>query len=195
MQSEPELDDAEVRRLQRGDVGALELAYLRFGERVLATCRGLLGNAADAEDAAQDVFIKLFERAHQFDRRSRFSTWLYRLSVNHCLHMHDKLRLRRGNPLPVDATDELVAATGSPLEAAQESDARTLLDRRLMELSPEHRAVLVLREIDALPYEEIANVLEVPVGTVMSRLARARERWVQVTRAATAVRATVEVKT
>jgi RNA polymerase sigma-70 factor (ECF subfamily) len=185
----PELSPAEIDRLRRGDLGAWELVYRRLGQRVHATCRALLGNRADAEDAVHEVFLKAFERAAQFDGASSFTTWMYRLTVNHCLHRLEKDGRRRGEPLPECEARELASVEDPPEATAGAGDARSVLERRLAALSDEHRAVLVLREIDGLSYEEIARVLDVPVGTVMSRLARARERWIALTAAVAAARA------
>ncbi len=84
--SPEDLDPSDIELLRRGDARGLEAAYRCFGPRVQRTCLALLGNRADAEDAAQEVFLKVFERARQFAGGARFSTWLYRITVNHGLH-------------------------------------------------------------------------------------------------------------
>lgn len=167
-------DHALVEGLKRGEPDALHQTYERHGERVQRLCRRLLGRAADAEDAAQDVFVRLLERARSFDGRARFSTWLHRLTVNTCLHRIERERLRRGPPLPADG-DEPADARASPLDAAARAEAGERLERLLGRLTAEHRAVLVLRELEQLSYREIALTLGIPEGTVMSRLSRARE--------------------
>lgn len=176
---DPDLDLA--RRLARGEREALREAYELHGARVWRLCRRLLGRASEAEDATQEVFLKLFERAASFDGRARFSTWLHRLTVNLCLHRLEKERLRR--------VDELRPGDGDPCDPAPEpgralerDEAGVELAGLLARLSPEHRAVLVLRELEELSYQEIAASLAVPVGTVMSRLARAREALVRLAR-------------
>jgi RNA polymerase sigma-70 factor (ECF subfamily) len=176
----------DLERLRRGDVSALAVAYRRFGARIQRTCLGLLGNAAEAEDAAQDVFLLVLQRAHQFDGAARFSTWLYRLTVNHCLHRIEKERLRSAAPIDEAVEGRLVDPGPGPVDGACATDAREVVLARLSRLSAEHRAVLVLREIDGLSYLEIAGALDVPEGTVMSRLARARERWIELGRRAPA---------
>lgn len=174
-----DLDDRVLQRLKSGDLAALETTYRLFGDRLLRLSRHLLGCEADAEDAMQEVFLKVFERAHQFDGRSRFSTWLYRLAINHCLNRLERERRRSGEPLQAGDQESPVDAAPSPLELAHERESKERLERLLARLSDEHRAVLVLREIESLSYEEIAAALEIPVGTVMSRLARARARLVE----------------
>jgi RNA polymerase sigma-70 factor (ECF subfamily) len=164
--------------LRRRDMGALRAAYERHGERVQRLCRRLLGRPADAEDAAQDVFLKLFERATAFDGRARFSTWLHRLTVNTCLHRLERERLRLVRSLP--GSDQAPAAdTEAPDASLARTETRLALERMLARLSGEHRAVLVLRELEGLSYREIAATLDVPEGTVMSRLARARAELVR----------------
>ena len=174
----PDPDRALARRLERRELGALREAYERHGERVQRLCLRLLGRPADAEDAAQDVFLRLFERAGRFDGRARFSTWLHRLTVNLCLHRLERERLRRARPLAEDGGD-LRDPGDEPPETLTRTESREHLQALLARLSPEHRTVLVLRELEGLAYAEIAAVLDVPEGTVMSRLARARESLVR----------------
>lgn len=172
-----------VRRLQRGEMGALKEAYEQHGARVHRLCLRLLGRSCDAEDATQDVFIKLFERAGSFDRRARFTTWLHQLTVNLCLHRLEKERLRASRPLPEgDSAPEDLRET--PVERLGRAEERGLLQALLLRLPPEQRAVLVLREIEELSYQEIAETLAIPIGTVMSRLSRARELLVRLARPA-----------
>ncbi len=174
--SDMDPDQALARRLVQREMGALKEAYELHGERVQRLCLRLLGRRADAEDAAQEVFLKLFERAGTFDGRARFSTWLHRLTVNLCLSRMERERLRI--TLPADE-GELVDPAESPAEALSRTEAREALQRLLLRLSPEHRAVLVLRELEQLSYQEIAAALDLPEGTVMSRLSRAREQLVR----------------
>ena len=171
-------DQTLAQRLARGEMGALKEAYERHGERVQRLCLRLLGRRADAEDATQEVFLKLFERARSFDGRARFSTWLHRFTVNLCLHRIEREHLRLARALPEDE-GALVDPRASPAEALGRTEARESLQRLLARLSPEHRAVLVLRELEELSYQEIAAALELPEGTVMSRLSRARGELVR----------------
>ena len=179
-----DLDPTDLERLRRGDPRGWEAAYRHFGARVQRTCLALLGNRVDAEDATQEVFLKVQERAGQFAGGSRFSTWIYRIAVNHCLNKKEKERLRVAEPLEGAAASNAACPRESPPDVAGAREAREQVLERLAHLSEEHRAVLVLREIDGLAYQEIADVLAIPVGTVMSRLARARERWIELTPAA-----------
>ena len=167
----PDLRPDELQALQRGDVRALEAVFHRFGDRVHRTCRFLLGQPADADDAAQEVFLRVLDKAHTFAGGAQFSTWLYRLTVNHCLNVRRRPRLVTGAE-----ADAQPCPSRSPCEAAADAEAKTQLDALLARLSPDARAVLVLREIEELDYAAIAQVLGIPVGTVMSRLSRARAK-------------------
>ena len=176
------LEQAAVRRCQGGEIQGLETLYGIYAERIFRTCFRILGDRAAAEDQTHDVFLRLFEQIGRFDGRSRFSTWLYRLAVNHTLNRLRKRKLRSSK----------LREFGQPTEPpARESPDRSLFRREegdrvqalLSALSPDHRAILVLREIEELGYAEIAEVLRVAQGTVMSRLHRARHelkgRWVE----------------
>lgn len=133
----------------------------------------MLGNDTDAADAAQEALIAVVRGLDHFDRRSRFSTWTYRVAVNASL---DELRRRRRRPVSVDTAD--------PLSVAHRPDASPAVDRAvgdridvdaaLARLPVEFRVAVVLRDLCGLDYAEIAEVLDIPPGTVRSRIARGR---------------------
>ena len=173
--SNQELDPQDLARCRAGDPRGLAAVVAAFGDRVFRVCRGVLGQDADAEDAAQEVLLRVFDKAGGFDGRSRFSTWVHRLTVNHALNHR-----RRARREPVGAPPELEAPDRGPADAAIHREEREELDRRLAALPPSARAILVLREVEGLSYREISSALDVPVGTVMSRLARARARLIEV---------------
>ena len=151
----------------------LEAGYLEHGARVYRLALQILGQPADAEDAVQEVFLKVLDRAEQFEGRARFTTWLYRLTVNLCLHRLERERVRSTEPL---AAEELPVATDepSPLDHALALDEAERAAALLARLPLEHRLVLHMREVEGFSYREIAAALALPVGTVMSRIARAR---------------------
>jgi RNA polymerase sigma-70 factor (ECF subfamily) len=136
-----------------------------------AVCLRLTGTEADAADATQEALIAIVRALPRFQRESRFSTWAYRIAVNAAL---DELRRRRRRPQPgiEDGTWPVAGAlqTGDPETAIDRVDINAALRR----LSPELRAAAVLRDLCALDYAEIAEVLDVPIGTVRSRIARGR---------------------
>ncbi len=168
-----DLDASVIARLQAGEVDALETCYRVFGARVRRLCRSLLGNRHDADDASQEVFLRVYEQARKFSGRSRFSTWVFRVTVNQCLHRLERERRRATEPLPMESV------AGPPSETLRAIDERDAVEWLLRALEPPQRAVLLLREIEGLDYREIAEVLGVPVGTVMSRLYRARQRLIE----------------
>ncbi len=161
---------------QTGDRNALEALLRRHTDRIHAVCRRVTGNDADAADATQEAMIAIVRGIGRFDGRSAFSTWAYRVATNACL---DELRRRRRRPEPT-ADEHLDFGTpvgrGMP-DGSTELDAatdRADIDGALATLSPEFRAAVVLRDLLGLDYAEIAEILEVPPGTVKSRIARGR---------------------
>lgn len=164
-----------VQRLRAGEPAALEEAYRRHGASVYRLCLRTLGRAADAEDAVQEVFLKVLERARSFAGESRLATWLHSVAVNTCLHRLERERLRGAEGLPPEGGPP-ARADDDPEARASSAEEREGLERLLARLSPEHRVALVLREVEGLAYRDIAAALSIPVGTVMSRLARAREQ-------------------
>jgi RNA polymerase sigma-70 factor (ECF subfamily) len=170
-----EANEEVLERCRRGEVSALESLYRIYGSRLWRLCRNLLRNRGDAEDAVQDLFLKVFERLGQFDGRSSFSTWLYRLAVNECLN---RLAVRRGRNLCLQKQAPALqpAPPESPLEGSSRLEQREALEGWLQDLDPRSRSLLVLREVEGLSYREIARILECPEGTVMSGLSRARTK-------------------
>ncbi len=137
----------------------------------------MLGNEADAVDATQDALLSVVRSIARFDGRSSFGTWVYRIATNACL---DELRRRRRRPvvgLPDqidDARDPGRGVGSRGRDPADEASAHVDVDAALRRLAPEHRVGVVLRDVCDLTYEEIAAVLDVPIGTVRSRIARGR---------------------
>ena len=167
------LEQAAVRRCQNGEIQGLETLYGLYSERVFRTCFRILGDQAAAEDQTHEVFLRLFEQIGRFDWRSRFSTWLYRLTVNHTLNRLRK-RNRRLSKLKEFVIQDEVPARQMPDRSVLRKEDEDRVQVLLSALSPDHRTILVLREIEELGYAEIAAVLGVAKGTVMSRLHRAR---------------------
>ena len=167
-----EPDSRTLDRLKTGDITALTPIFRYFGPRVHRLSRSLMGNDADAEDATQEIFLRVFDQAHNFDGRARFSTWLYRLAVRHCLN---KIKQRRRRTAAEQREPASRSPQADPAVRLIAEDERAMLDALLMTLPPHYRACIVLREIEGCSYARIAELLDVPRGTVMSRLARARK--------------------
>lgn len=169
-------DEALVAAANLGDRAALEALLRRHHDRVHALCRRLVGNEADALDATQEALIAIVRGLPRFDGRARFSTWVHRVATNACL---DELRRRGRRPvvgLPQDRDPEGTGPLPDPrAQAATEAVTDRLeLDAALAALRPELRAAVVLRDLCQLDYAEMAQVLDLPPGTVRSRIARGR---------------------
>jgi RNA polymerase sigma-70 factor, ECF subfamily len=136
-------------------------------DRIFAVCRRLTGNEADGADAAQEAMMAIVRGLPRFDGRSRLATWTYRIAVNASF---DELRRRRRRPLLGPDDRAAVADNVEPLDVAQRMD----VDAALKRLPHDYRAAVVLRDLCGLDYAEIAEVLEIPPGTVRSRIARGR---------------------
>ena len=161
-----DLDRALVRRYLNGERAAGDELVNRFHRSVFNVALRMLGNVQDAEDVTQTAFGNAFAALDSYDPKYRFFSWIYRMTVNESLNT-----LKRRRDLALDGSFDVPAAGG-----ASESDAEDRVGRALLELKPDDRAVVVLRHFVSFSYEEISNVLEVPVKTVKSRLFTARER-------------------
>jgi RNA polymerase sigma-70 factor, ECF subfamily len=163
-------DPVLIANAQSGDRVALDRLLRAHYDRLFAVCRRMAGNDADAADATQEALLAIVRGLPRFDGRSSFRTWSYRVAVNACL---DELRRRKRRPavgLPdlerLDRPDYGV----SPDDVAD----RLMLDAALAALPDDYRAAVVLRDVADLDYAEIAEVLQIPAGTVRSRIARGR---------------------
>ncbi len=166
---DPARDAALVTRATGGDRAALDALLRAHQHRVLAICTRMMGDTADAADAAQDALIAICRGLPRFDHRSSFATWVYRVTTNACL---DEIRRRSRRPRAELPGEEESRATPGHDDAIA---ARVTIESALLEL-PEHaRAAIVLRDLCGLDYAEIGEVLGIPPGTVRSRIARARE--------------------
>ena len=167
-------DRALVAAAQAGDRDALDRLIRAHYDRIHAVCRRITGNESDAADATQEALIAMVRGLHRFDGRSAFSTWVYRIATNASL---DELRRRRRRPLSVvhddDRADLEAADSSSALPFDQIAD-RELLERALLDVPEDFRIPVVLRDVADLDYQEIADTLDVPIGTVKSRIARGR---------------------
>jgi len=165
-------DQSLIDACRAGKTEAFGVLVSRYQARLYPTVFRLTGCAEDAQDLLQDAFLRAYEKLERFHGESSFYTWIYRIAVNLALSDRRKRRHESSSGLAVDPAD----ARGEddpavPLERA-ERDGR--IQEALGALAPDHRAVVVMKEYDGLRYEEIGAILGVPVGTVRSRLHRAR---------------------
>lgn len=185
MHSDP---DAELVLLcQRGPVTGLEgdhrRLYERYKDRVYNVCYRITGNPSDALDASQETFGILFRRLAEFRFESRFSSWVYRIAVNASIDVRRRQRSRR--LASIEALQESSEERGKyefadptvemPSASASRRELEIEIQRAISRISPKYRTVIVLRYIENLSYEEVAETLQISLGTVKSRLARAHE--------------------
>jgi RNA polymerase sigma-70 factor (ECF subfamily) len=181
-------DDALIQRVRDGDGGAFqELVALHQG-RLFSVAFGMLRDRDDAMDVVQDVFLKVYRKLGDFEGNSAFSTWLHRIAVNLCIDRKRAMARRRqtgidslaeqnfeDDPLYAEADYAPRLSGHNPLRNVSDKELGRQISQALATLSDEHRAIVLLREVEGMSYEELAVVLEIPRGTVMSRLFHARK--------------------
>jgi RNA polymerase sigma-70 factor (ECF subfamily) len=176
-----------VQRVQAGDSAAFRALYDKYHRRAFAVAMGVVKNEDDALDAVQNAFVKVHKNIHKFQGSSSFYTWLYRIVMN--VSIDHIRRTSRCKTLDFDERalheDSEIAGDGAllprvtdanPGKAALRRELGSAIQAALAELPEHHRAVIVLREIEGMSYEEMAEALEVPKGTIMSRLFHARKK-------------------
>lgn len=170
-----------VERARRGDETAFEVLVTQQEKRVYNLCRRLTGNPEDAAELTQETFLNAWRGLSRFQGESAFSTWVYRLASNACIDFLRKEKRRKSLSMTVSLDDEEEARQAelpderyAPERELERSEARRAVAEGLERLSPEHRQVLVMRELSGLSYAEIGAVLDLEEGTVKSRIARAR---------------------
>ena len=180
--SEGQADDrALVERAARGDRESFDALVRRHQDRIFNVAYQIVRNRDDALDVAQEAFAKAFISLSGFKGEASFTTWMHRIVVN--LGIDCLRRRRRGEPITYDdrlavpeETESGPAAPDNPEAALETRQVQSLLARGIQALPPAHRAVLVLREIEGMSYEEIAHAVGCSLGTVMSRLFYARRK-------------------
>jgi RNA polymerase sigma-70 factor (ECF subfamily) len=176
-----EEDRALAEALSAGDEQAYEALILRFEQPVYGLVSRLLDNPADAADVVQEVFLKVFRKVSGFRLESSLKTWIYRIAVNEARN-HQRWFIRhRGKEVELESNDQpgvsdWAADPGrTPYELALDHETEALLESALQGVSPNYRAALILREVEGMSYEEIADILGISLGTVKSRILRGRE--------------------
>lgn len=164
-------DEVLIGAAQSGDVASLELLLERHHDRIRAVCARVVGSGADADDAAQMALIAIVKNLDSFDGRARFSTWSYRIATNAAIDELRRRKRRAASSLDDPDTAPPVAAPGDLAEATV---AHVEITAALEQLSEEFRIPVVLRDLGGLDYDQIAEILDIPPGTVRSRIARGR---------------------
>lgn len=167
------IDDLVLARAQKGDAGALDTVLRHHYDAIRSICHRIVINSADADDATQMALISVARALPSFDRRSSLSTWIYRIATNAAL---DELRRISRRAVP---TEDSAMERAQP-DSTGDIDTQMLIAQALRGVAAEYRVVLVLRHVADLDYEEIASILEIPIGTVRSRLARGRAQLTEI---------------
>jgi RNA polymerase sigma-70 factor, ECF subfamily len=173
---EPGREAALVRAAQQGDQAAFAQIVRGHQRGVYRVAYALTPNATDADDLAQETFVRAYQALGRFRADEPLRPWLARITVNLAYSLHRRRRRRPETSIEplLEAGRQWAAGGDDPSEQAAAAEGRRRLARAYDDLSPEHRVVLSLRVVEDLSYDEIARMLNVPVGTVMSRLSRAR---------------------
>jgi len=172
-----------IRRAKQGDMLAFEELILQHEKIVYNLALRMMNHSEDAQDISQEVFLKAYRSLQNFDERSAFSTWLYRITHNTCI---DEMRKRKGKQ-SYSLEEELESADGTmqrqvadagdtPEESLMRKEQKSEILQALDTLSEEHKAAIILRDVKGMAYEEIAEILELSLGTVKSRISRARNQ-------------------
>lgn len=170
-------DEAElIERARKGDTGAFGILVERYQRRVVGVAMAVVHSQEDALELAQETFVRAFENIGKFESRSSFSTWLYRIAANIAIDFRRRERRHptmRGEEAETEI-QKLPSNLGDSFKQAQRGEMSRRIKDALDQLTPEHRAAILLREVEGLSYDEISDVLQCPRGTVMSRLHYAR---------------------
>jgi RNA polymerase sigma-70 factor, ECF subfamily len=175
-----------VQRVKSGDQRAFKMLVERYQRKVYGVALGMLKDKEEARDVAQDAFVKVFRYIEHFKGDASFYTWIYRITVNICI---DYKRKKGGSKpedhaefdetIGLDTTEANLGALGSklgtnPQKSALRKELADKIMKALQELPEAHRKIIILREIEGASYDDLAKILDVPKGTVMSRLFHAR---------------------
>ncbi|OWZ83320.1 RNA polymerase sigma factor [Natranaerobius trueperi] len=174
-------DELLVKKCQKGKLDAFEDLVNKYQQKVYSLCYRFAGNHDDANDLAQEAFIRVYHSIDKFHFKSAFSTWLYRVTSNVCL---DEIRKKKrtssvsiNSPMETDEGEvyfNLPDQKFNPEQLTERKDVQDIVHKAIQELPEEQRITILLREIEGLSYEELAEALNVSIGTVKSRLNRAR---------------------
>jgi RNA polymerase sigma-70 factor (ECF subfamily) len=171
-----------IPRLRRRDPSAFELLVRTHQHRIYDFCVRMVGDREEAFDLTQEIFLSIHQHLDQFRADAKLTTWIFRISRNHCLNRLKYLKRRgRGRSDEFGASNELsitesLGGSPRPDDAVSAQRERELVHRAIASLDEEQRVLVVLRDVEGLSYEEIMEITELPEGTVKSRLHRAREK-------------------
>ncbi len=174
----PEEEKSIIRRVQDGQAAAFEDLVNAYKQKAYYVALGFVGNHEDALDLSQDAFVKAFKAIKTFDLNSPFFPWFYKIIKNHCLNY-----IKKNQRVRNDSLEELEEETFAqfeddrpdPRDEYRDSETRQLLWKAIDKLKPDFREIIIMKHFHSLSYKEIAEALDIPIGTVMSRLFNARQ--------------------
>jgi RNA polymerase sigma-70 factor (ECF subfamily) len=176
-----ETDQQLVKRVQKGDTRAFDLLVLKYQHKIFGLIGRYVRDADEVQDVAQEAFIKAYKALPKFRGDSAFYTWLYRIAINTAKnHLVSRSRRPPGSDVEIDDAEYYEGGgalrdIGSPENALFGAELKAVVERSISELPDDLRTAVTLREFDGLSYEDIADIMDCPVGTVRSRIFRARE--------------------
>ncbi len=173
-------DEQLVAKVQKGDRHSFDLLVLKYQHKVMSLVRRFVKDQSEAEDVAQEAFIKAYRAINSFRGDSAFYTWLYRIAVNTAKNTLDARKRRPGSDLDIDDAEDFAFSDSLRMDENPENllaseDMHRIIEETLASLPEDLRKALMLREFDGLSYEDIASMMDCPIGTVRSRIFRARE--------------------
>lgn len=171
-----------ILHIKQGDIQAFEILITKYENQIYTLCKRMLLDEGMAEDAVQEICVKIWKEISRFEEKAKFSTWVYRISVNQCIDIIRKNKRKNETSLVKENRIEneqwqmeIEDQEGNIEEKMESYELKKILEEALLQLKPQYRVICVLRDINDYSYEEIANILGISIGTVKSRISRARQ--------------------
>ncbi|SHF73137.1 RNA polymerase sigma factor SigW [Ornithinibacillus halophilus] len=171
----------KIKQVKKGNQAAFEDVVLYYQDKIYHHCFRMLGNAHEAEDIAQEAFIRAYVNIHSYDDRRKFSTWLYRIATNLTI---DRLRKRKPDYYldaevkgteGLDMYSQLASTDRLPDEEVQGMEIQNFIQQEILKLPAKYRSIIMLRYLEEFSLQEISEILDIPLGTVKTRIHRGRE--------------------
>ena len=170
-----QVSDSEcVRRVHEGKIDAFEVLVRRHQKTIFNLLYRMLGDYDEAAEAAQETFLSAYRAIGRFRGDANFSTWVYRIAINQASSRRRNLTQIQTRTVPLESVERINESDGDPADTLEQKEIQQEVQRALTELDASDAAIILLRDLQDVPYEEVARVLNVPMGTVKSRLHRAR---------------------
>lgn len=165
-----------VKKAQSGDVRAFEQLTEQYYQKIYNIALGMVGSHHDAQDAAQNVLIKLYRSIGSFKFQSKFSTWVYRVTANVCMdEIRSRKRAKSNETVDISEKTDVASSLATPEESALSKETSSVLRKAIASLKPQQREMIILRDVNGFSYTQIAEILKCSEGTVKSRISRARD--------------------